>query len=206
MSQRSLLPRALEELIEALGMLPGVGARTAERYAYYLLKRDESARQRLARAITQVASGVKQCPITYAFMDADADVSSLYTDPERDKTVVAVVEDPFDVIAIEQTGLFRGTYHVLGGALSPIDNVGPEMLHIPELFERIRRDEVQEVILALNASVEGESTVLYLQQAMKEADVAVKITRLARGIPVGVDLEYADKVTLSHALEGRRIV
>lgn len=200
----SLLPRALEELIDTLGMLPGVGARTAERYAYYLLKRDESSRQRLARAITNIAQGVKQCPITYAFMDADEDISPLYADPERHKTIVAVVEEPFDVLAIEQTGFFRGTYHVLGGALSPIDNVGPEMLHIPELLARITRDKVEEVILALNASVEGESTVLYLQQVIKDSGLEVKVTRLARGIPVGVDLEYADKITLSHALEGRR--
>jgi recombination protein RecR len=200
----SLLPRALNELIDALGMLPGVGARTAERYAYYLLKRDDNARRKLAQAISEVASGVKQCPITYAFMDADEEISPLYTDPERNKKLVAVVEEPFDVIALEQTGLFRGTYHVLGGALSPIDGVGPEMLHIPELLTRITRDNVEEVVLALNASVEGESTVLYLQQMMKEADLGVKITRLARGIPVGVDLEYADKITRSHALEGRR--
>lgn len=198
----SSLPKALEKLIEALGQLPGVGPRSAERFAYYLLKSDAHKSSKLADALRQVHEGVKTCPITYAFIDAELDVSPLYSDPQRDKTVVALVEDPFDIIALEKTSLFRGTYHVLGGLISPIDGVGPEQLHIPELKKRIKNDGVKEIILATNASVEGETTSLYIQQEL--ADFDVKITRLARGLPIGVDLEYADQITLGRALEGRQ--
>lgn len=199
-----MLPQALQDLIDALGTLPGVGARTAERYAYYLLKTHERNREKLADAIERLARNVKQCPVTYALIDAEQDVSPLYSDPERNKQLVAVVEEPLDVVALEKTGLFKGTYHVLGGAISPIDGIGPDQLHIPELIERLKKDNVEEIILAMNSSVEGESTALYLQKFIDEAGVKVKITRLARGIPVGVDLEYADQITLSHALEGRQ--
>ena len=198
------LPRALTELIEALGNLPGVGPRSAERYAYYLFKSDPHISSRLADTLQNVHSGVKQCPRTFALINADQDVSPLYSDPDRDKTIVAVVEEPLDIIALERTGQFKGTYHVLGGAMSPIDNIGPEQLHIPELLQRLSDDKVTEIILATNASVEGESTALYIQHQIQESGLSVDITRLARGIPVGVDLEYADQITLSHALEGRR--
>lgn len=199
-----MLPKALEDLIEALGTLPGVGARTAERYAYYLLRADERKSSMLADAIANVHNGVKTCPVTFALINADEDVSPLYSDLERDKTLIAIVEEPLDIIALERTKQFHGTYHVLGGAMSPIDGIGPEQLHIPELIERIKNDHVQEVILATNASVEGESTALYIQKHLEEQGITIKMTRLARGIPVGVDLEYADMITLAHALEGRR--
>lgn len=199
-----MLPRALEELIEALGTLPGVGPRTAERYAYYLLRANSRTTDQLAEAITNIHSRVKTCPVTYALIDSSEDVSALYSDPERDKTLIAVVEEPLDIIALERTKQFHGTYHVLGGAMSPIDGIGPEQLHIPELIERIKKDKVQEVILATNASVEGESTALYIQKHLEEQGISINMTRLARGIPVGVDLEYADMITLTHALEGRR--
>ena len=126
----------------------------------------------------------------------------MYTDPTRDKTTVALVADPFDVVAIEKTGLFKGTYHVLGGLISPIDGVGPDDLKIPELLTRIKKDKVKEIILATNASVEGETTSLYLQQQLE--GTGVRITRLARGLSVGVDLEYADQISLGRALEGRQ--
>ena len=198
------LPKALTELIEALGHLPGVGPRSAERYAYYLLKADPHVSESLARSLGNLHSGVKQCPKTFALINSDEEISSFYTDPERDKTLVAVVEEPLDIIALERTGQFKGTYHVLGGAISPIDGVGPEELHIPELTQRLIDDKVKEVILATNASVEGESTALYIQRHLQETGVTTQVSRLARGIPVGVDLEYADQLTLSHALEGRR--
>lgn len=201
---RQLLPVALTALIDELGKLPGVGARTAERYAYYLLRADARTSQSLAKALTEVHTGVKQCPITFALIDASQDVSPLYSDSSRDKTTIAVVEEPLDIIALERTGQFNGTYHVLGGAISPIDGIGPEQLHIPELVERIKRDAVSELIIATNASVEGESTALFLQKYLADNGVDITISRLARGIPVGVDLEYADQITLSHALEGRR--
>lgn len=199
-----LLPSALEKLIDELGRLPGVGSRTAERYAYYLLRSDQRINDSLAAAIHDVHALVKTCPVTFALIDADQDVSPLYSDSDRNKKLIAVVEEPLDIVALERTGQFKGTYHVLGGAISPIDGVGPEQLHIPELVNRIQDDDVEEIIIATNASVEGESTALFLQKYVRDAGVEVTMSRLARGIPVGVDLEYADQITLSHALEGRR--
>lgn len=200
-----MLPKALENLIEALGELPGVGVRTAERYAYSMLKRDHHTAERVATALVELHSGVKLCPVTYALIDSSQTVSPLYDDPRRDKQLVAVVEEPLDIIALEKTKQFKGTYHVLGGAMSPIDGVGPEKLHIPELIDRLRKDHVSEVILATNASVEGESTALYIQRHIQESGLRdIIVSRLARGIPVGVDLEYADQITLTHALQGRK--
>jgi recombination protein RecR len=131
-------------------------------------------------------------------------MSPLYSGRDRDKKLVAVVEEPLDIVALERTGQFKGTYHVLGGVISPIDGVGPEKLHIPELLRRLKDDAVEEVILATNASVEGESTALFLERQIRDAKIETSISRLARGIPVGVDLEYADQITLGHALEGRK--
>lgn len=200
-----LLPSALVDAIDELGSLPGVGERTAERYAYYLLRADNHVSEKLANSLLKLHSGVKSCPVTFALIDNNESVSSLYIDPSRDKTLVAVVEEPLDIVALERTGQFNGTYHVLGGAISPIDGIGPEQLHIPELLERLVKDKVKEVIIATNASVEGESTAIFLQRHIVDANIKTKITRLARGIPVGVDLEYAGQITLTHALEGRRV-
>lgn len=197
-----ILPPALTNVIEALGKLPGVGPRTAERYAYYLVRSDPAKAHRIADTLEHLHAGIGQCKKTFALIPADKELSDLYTDPRRDKTVVAVVAEPFDIVALEKTGNFSGTYHVLGGLVSPIDGIGPEQLHIGELVRRIDEDGVQEIILATNASVEGESTALYIQQEI--GDRPVKITRLARGLPIGVDLEYADQITLSRALEGRQ--
>ena len=199
-----LLPKALVNVIEELGSLPGVGLRTAERYAYYLLRSDKHITEKLSDSLVKLHSNVKSCPTTFALIDAKESVSPLYSDKSRDKTLVAVVEEPLDIIALERTGQFHGTYHVLGGAISPIDDIGPEQLHIPELLDRLVKDKVKEVIIATNASVEGESTALFLQQQIIDAGLKTKLTRLARGIPVGVDLEYAGQITLTHALEGRR--
>ncbi|MDR1300393.1 MAG: recombination mediator RecR [Candidatus Nomurabacteria bacterium] len=200
-----MLPRALTNLIESFELLPGVGARSAERYAYYVLKNSPADAAKLARSLEEIHTGVKLCPVTFAFIDSNESVSSLYADEDRNKKLVAVVEDPFDVIALEKTGHFKGTYHVLGGAISPIDGVSPEQLHIPELIKRLKNDAVEEVVLATNASVEGESTALYIQKQLEGAKLDdIKITRLARGLPIGVDLEYADQITLSHALQGRQ--
>lgn len=198
-----ILPPALTKLIEALGSLPGVGPRTAERYAYYLVKREPAKASQLASALDQLHSGIKYCPRTFALIAASQEVSPLYSDPRRDRKLVAVVAEPLDIVALEKTNSFHGTYHVLGGLVSPIDGITPEQLHIRELVQRIDEDKVEEVILATNASVEGESTALYIQQQIGP-DRAVKVTRLARGLPIGVDLEYADQITLSRALEGRQ--
>jgi recombination protein RecR len=199
-----ILPSALQELIEALGALPGVGPRTAERYAYYLLKGNPGVAQRLSKAMAELHGKIAYCKKTFALVEKDQELSPLYSDPSRDKTLVAVVAEPFDILALEKTSQFKGTYHVLGGLVSPIDGVSPEQLHIAELIKRIDEDNVQEIILATNASVEGESTALYIQQQV--GDRNVKISRLARGLPVGVDLEYADQITLGRALEGRTIL
>jgi recombination protein RecR len=202
----SVLPKALEDLIEQLGKLSGVGPRTAERYALGILKRSSNDAKELAQALENLHGLLKTCPKTFALIDSTEEISSLYSDPTRSKQVVAVVEDPIDIVSLEKTAQFKGTYHVLGGVISPIDGVGPEQLHLNELIKRIKDDKVEELILAINASVEGESTALYLQDMLKQAKVEVKITRLARGLPVGIDLEYADQITLKHALQGRTIL
>lgn len=197
----SVLPSALQKTIEALGALPGVGPRTAERYAYYLLRSQKHTSQQLAKTLENLHDNIGYCKKTFALVEANQELSPLYTNADRDKQLIAVVAEPFDVVALENAGGFKGTYHVLGGLVSPIDGIGPEQLHIKELIKRVKDDNVQEIILATNASVEGESTALYIRQQLEDLDVAV--SRLARGLPVGIDLEYADQVTLSRALEGR---
>lgn len=196
-----LLPKGLQAVIDAFGALPGVGPRTAERYAYWCLRHDKRSAQALADSLTSLHGSVAYCPRTFALIDVDVDVSPLYSDPSRNKQLVAVVAEPFDIVALEKTSSFHGTYHVLGGLISPIDGIGPDNLHLAELLKRIDEDNVTEIILATNASVEGETTALYIQQQLAGRNVV--LTRLARGLPIGVDLEYADQITLTRALEGR---
>ena len=198
-----MLPHALTNVIDALGHLPGVGPRTAERYAYYLFKSNPKIAETIAESLTALHTGVKSCPVTFALMDAEEEISRFYSDPARDKSTVLVVEEPLDIYAIEQTHGYKGTYHVLGGAISPIDGVTPEQLHIGELIKRVNNDNVKEVIIATNPSVEGESTALLLEKMLHEQNPNLKLTRLARGLPLGVDLSYADQITLSAALENR---
>lgn len=197
-----LLPPALTELIEALRALPGVGPRSAERYAYFLLRARPDISLKLSDKLANLHGGVGYCKKTFALVPTGQELSELYTDPGRDKHTVAVVAEPFDVLALESAGNYHGTYHVLGGLISPIDGIGVDQLHFRELLDRVKEDKVEEVILATNASVEGESTSLFLQKEL--AGKVPKITRLARGLAVGVDLEYADQITLSRALEGRQ--
>ncbi len=198
-----MLPQALENAIEALGMLPGVGHKTAERYAYYLFRSSPKIADNIADALANLHDNVKSCPVTFALIDASEEISPLYDDPARDKTTVLVVEEPLDIYAIEQTHGFKGTYHVLGGAVSPIDGITPDQLHIHELVQRVEKDSVTEVIIATNPSVEGESTALLLDKMLHDKYPELKVTRLARGLPLGVDLSYADQITLSAALENR---
>lgn len=198
-----MLPKALNDVIGALGLLPGVGPKTAERYAYYLFKSSPKIAKEIANNLANLHTGVKSCPITFALIDADETVSPLYDDSSRDKTTVLVVEEPLDIYAIEATHGFKGTYHVLGGAVSPIDGITPDQLHIKELVKRVYEDDVKEVIIATNPSVEGESTALLLEKILHEAKPELKLTRLARGLPLGVDLSYADQITLTAALENR---
>ena len=200
----SILPKALEQTIEAFANLPGVGPRTAERFAYWCLRHDKNISEKIANNLLTLQDKIKLCPKTFALIDANTEISPLYSDPGRDKKIIAVVAEPFDIVAIENTGVFKGTYHVLGGLISPIDGVNPEHLRISELIKRIDEDKVSEIILATNASVEGETTAMYIQQ--KLAGKKIILTRLARGLPIGVDLEYADQITLTRALEGRTIL
>lgn len=198
-----MLPKALENVIDALGKLPGVGPRTAERYAYYLFRSDKAISKNISESLSELHENVKSCPKTFALIDSSEEVSPLYSDEKRDKKLILVVEEPLDIYAIESTKAFSGTYHVLGGAISPIDGITPEQLHIKELVKRVEDDEATEVIIATNPSVEGESTALLLQKTLSEKFPELKITRLARGLPLGVDLSYADQITLSAALNNR---
>lgn len=198
-----MLPKALNDTIEALGYLPGVGPRTAERYAYYLFRSNTKISKNIADSLNNLHQNVKNCPITFALIDSDQNLSPLYEDPKRDRSTILVVEEPLDIFAIEQTKQYTGTYHVLGGAISPIDGITPDKLHIKELLNRVKTDQVKEIIIATNPSVEGESTALLLQKTLSEQFPNLQVTRLARGLPLGVDISYADQITLSAALKGR---
>lgn len=198
-----MLPKALTDVIEALGHLPGVGPRTAERYAYFLFRSSPQISDAISSTLKSLHTDVKSCPKTFALIDASEDLSPLYSDPSRDQTSILVVEEPLDIYAIEATKQYKGTYHVLGGHLSPIDGITPDQLHIKELLARIPEDHVKEIIIATNPSVEGESTALLLQKLLQERFKDLKITRLARGLPLGIDLSYADQITLSAALNNR---
>lgn len=198
-----MLPKALENTIEALGNLPGVGPRTAERYATYLFRVDPKISETIIDTLTHLHTDVKICPVTFALINHDEQVSPLYSDEERDKKTILVVEEPLDIYAIEQTKQYHGTYHVLGGAISPIDGITPDKLHIEELISRVKNDAAEEIIIATNPSVEGESTALLLQRLLSGKYPELKITRLARGLPLGVDLSFADQITLGAALANR---
>lgn len=198
-----MLPQALENVINALGNLPGVGPRTAERFATYLFRADPKIASTIIEALSHLHTDVKICPITFALINSNETVSPLYSTSDRDKKTILVVEEPLDIYAIEQTKQYHGTYHVLGGAISPIDGITPDKLHIKELISRIKQDLVEEVIIATNPSVEGESTALLLQKLLSNKYPDLRITRLARGLPLGVDLSFADQITLGAALTNR---
>lgn len=193
---------AVQTLIDELGRLPGVGPKSAQRIAFYLLKVDAVDARRLARAIEDAKDRVRWC--NRCFNIAQEELCQYCRDERRDGTVVCVVEDPRDIVAIERTTRFSGRYHVLQGAISPIEGVGPEQLRIKELLARIPAEGVTEVILATNPNIEGETTALYLARLLQP--LGLTVTRIASGLPVGGDLEYADELTLGRALEGRREV
>jgi recombination protein RecR len=193
---------AVQDLIDELGRLPGVGPKSAQRIAFHLLASEPLDVERLAATLLRVKNEVKFCSICGNV--AEADVCRICSDVRRDLTVICVVEEPKDVVAIERTREFRGRYHVLGGAISPIDGIGPDDLRIRELLTRLRDDTVTELILATDPNLEGEATATYLARLVNPMGIAV--TRLASGLPVGGDLEYADEVTLGRAFSGRRRV
>lgn len=189
---------ALQQLIEEFAKLPGIGRKTAQRLALHVLKQPREDALRMAKALVNVKDRTRTCSICCNITEADP--CAICASPKRDRTVICVVEEPNDVLALEKTNDFRGLYHVLGGSLSPLDGIGPDELKIKELLARIAGD-VTEVILAMNPNVEGEATTLYLGRLLKP--LGVRVTRIARGLPVGGDLEFADEATLSRALEGR---
>ncbi len=194
------LPEPLQRLIEELTRLPGVGPKTASRLAFFLLKAPRDQVVALADALRGVKEEIRTCSRCFTYTVEDP--CPLCRDPERDPRLLCVVEEPLDLVAIERTGQYRGLYHVLGGALSPVDGVGPEDLRIQELVERVRQEPFDEVILATNPNLEGEATALYIARLL--IPLGVRVTRIAHGLPMGGDLEYADEVTLARALEGRR--
>lgn len=190
----------IARLLEELERLPGIGPKSAQRLAYYILRADTGDATRLADAITEVKRTIHFCPRCYNF--AEGELCEVCADVERDVTMLCVVEEPRDLVAIERTNEFRGLYHVLQGAISPIDGIGPDQLRIRELIARLADETVAEVVVATNPNVEGETTALYISRLVKP--LGIRVTRIASGLPVGGDLEYADEVTLGRALEARR--
>jgi recombination protein RecR len=192
--------RSVTQLIEELMRLPGVGEKTAQRLAFHLLKTSKREAEALALAILSVKEKIRRCSLCYGITEEDP--CHLCTDPQRDRTLLCVVEEAADIFAFEKLREYHGIYHVLGGALSPLEGVGPEDLTIAQLRGRLESGEVREVIVATNPNLEGEATAMYLAKVLKSS--AVKVTRLAHGLPIGSALEYADEVTLLKSLEGRR--
>ncbi|ALO65783.1 recombination protein RecR [Arthrobacter alpinus] len=191
---------AVQELIDELGRLPGIGPKSAQRLAFHILEADLDDMKRLVSAITTVKERVKFC--TVCFNVTEAELCNICRDERRDPTIICVVEESKDVLAVERTRAFRGRYHVLGGSINPIAGIGPDQLRIRELLTRLNDAEIQEIIIATDPNLEGEATATYLSRMLKTLGIAV--TRLASGLPVGGDLEYADEVTLGRAFEGRR--
>jgi recombination protein RecR len=191
---------AIQDLIDELGRLPGIGPKSAQRLAFHLLQAETADVQRLATALTRVKEQVRFCAT--CFNVAESEQCRICRDPRRSDELICVVEEPKDVVAIERTGEFRGRYHVLGGAINPLEGVGPDNLRIKELMTRLASGEIKELILATDPNTEGEATATYLALIVKP--MGLTVTRLASGLPVGGDLEYADEVTLGRAFEGRR--
>jgi recombination protein RecR len=196
-----LLPAPIQNLINAFSRLPGVGPKTASRLTFFLLNSPEDISQELVDALRALKTDTAHCPVCFNITLAGRTECEICANPERDGSLICVVEEPLDVLALERTGGFSGRYHVLRGALSPIEGIGPEDLTIRELLGRVQSGEVKEVILATNPSMEGDATAMYLRQQL--VPLGVRVTRLARGLPVGGDLEYADQGTLLRALAGR---
>ena len=195
-----LIPKSVAKLIDEFGKLPGVGPRTAERLTFFLLRGNRQTAESLGAAMIDLYTQVSQCQTCFNL--AESELCLVCQDGERNREVIAVVEEPLDVVAIEKTGLYQGLYHILGGVISPIDGIGPDQLQIKSLIGRVRSSNVKEIILATNPVTEGEATAMYIRRQLE--GMPVTITRLARGLPVGGDLEYADQITLGRALQGRQ--
>ncbi len=194
------VPKAVANLIDAFEALPGIGPKTAARLTYYLLHAPDSLSEKLSQSVSELKARTKICSTCQNITESDpCDVCS---DPDRDPSIICVVEDPLDVWAIEKSGSFSGFYHVLHGVIAPLENIGPEELRIRQLLPRLKDGKVKEVILATNPSMEGEATAMYIQRLI--GPLKIKTTRIARGIPIGAELEYADEVTVRRAFEGRK--
>lgn len=197
-----LLPEPIQNLINALERLPGIGPKSASRLAFYFLRADESLSSELAEALTGLKEKIAYCSECFNITEAGRELCEVCANPKRDASVICVLEDALDVLALERTGAYQGRYHVLQGVLNPIEGVGPDDIKIRPLVERVARGGIREVILATNPSMEGDTTAMYLQQQLRAS--GVHVTRLARGLPMGGDLEYADQNTLLRALQGRQ--
>jgi len=194
------VPKSVASLIEAFEALPGIGPKTAARLTYYLLHAPEEISQKLSDAAGELKKKTKICSICQNITETDP--CDICEDPNRDRSIICIVEDPLDVWSVEKSGSFNGFYHVLHGVIAPLENIGPEELRIAELLPRIKKGEIKEIILATNPSMEGEATAMYIQKLIKP--LGIKITRIARGIPIGAEIEYADEVTVRRAFEGRK--
>jgi recombination protein RecR len=194
------VPETVTRLVDEFSRLPGIGPKTASRLTYYLLRAPVEQVKALGEAIVELRERTRFC--SRCFNIAEADLCAVCADERREQNTICVVEEPLDVLAIERTSEYRGLYHVLHGAISPVEGIGPDDLRIRELVERVRKEPITEVILAMNPSLEGDATAMYIQRQL--LTLSVRVTRLARGLPVGGDLEYADAITLARALEGRR--
>jgi len=197
-----MLPKSVQNLIDEFSRLPGIGPKTAARLVFYLLTKPKNEVEALGLAVTNLSRDLKYCK--RCFNITDEETCAICSDEKRDSTKVCVVEEPLDVLALEKSGGFEGVYHVLGGSISPIDGIGPEQLRIGQLITRLLSDGIKEIILATNPDLEGEATAAYIKDQIREKNIEVDITRIARGLPVGGDLEYADEVTLKRSLEGRK--
>jgi len=198
-----MLPKPVQNLIEEFSKLPGVGPKTAARLVFYLLKKPKSDVLAFGSAVTELMENIKYC--SSCFSITDEEICEICSNERRNQAILAVVEEPLDIVALEKTRAYNGLYHVLGGAISPIDGIGPENLRIAELLDKVcNNPKIKEVILATNPSLEGEATATYIKSQIEKKGAEIEITRIARGLPVGGDLEYADEVTLSNSLEGRK--
>lgn len=194
--------KGIQRLIESLEKLPGIGPKTAQRLTYYLLHVPQTELSEFAQAVENLKKNTKMCSV--CFNVADTDPCPVCSDDHRDQSTICIVEQPLDILAIEKSEAYQGLYHVLHGSISPLDNIGPDQLHIYDLLPRLKDGIISELIIATNPTMEGEATAMFIQKLVSEKKNGLKVTRLGRGLPTGADLEYADETTLSKAFEGRR--
>lgn len=195
------IPKAIQNLIESFEKLPGIGPKTAQRLTFYLLHVPQYELDKFASSLTQLKTGTVIC--SNCFIVGETTPCEICQDSARDQSLICVVEEPLDVLALEKGGKYKGVYHVLHGRIDPLNNIGPDEIYIKQLLDRVRNSNIAEIILATNPTMEGEATAMFIDKQLKDQDLGIKITRIGRGLPIGADLEYADEVTLQRAIEGR---